>query len=70
MARQPLPRYRADVLVTVELGARDEADANSRVFELVDAVIRPRLKAAIGNAGGRTATLVAAYPSEAGASAV
>lgn len=62
MARQPLPRYRADLVVTVELAAEDEDDAARRLNLLLDDTLRDSVAATVRNYGGRTARLVAAYP--------
>lgn len=60
--RPPLGRYRADLVLTVELGAADEADAERRLEELVEELY-PRLVKAVRNASGRRgAPTLAVYP--------
>lgn len=46
MARPTLPRFTADVIVTVELSAEDAEHAAQRIAVLVD-LIRPRVKASV-----------------------
>lgn len=60
--RPPLDRYRADVVLVVELGALDEDDATSRLEDLLGE-LRPRLTRAVRNAGARRGNpqLVEAY---------
>lgn len=47
MARPPLPRYRADLIVEVAYSADGPADAEARLEELL-AELRPRLAKLIG----------------------
>lgn len=46
MARPNLPRYRADVVLAVELGATDELDAEARL-EALTAQLGPKLAKAV-----------------------
>lgn len=57
MARTALPRFRADVTLTVELAAVDEDDAARQLEELAD-LMQARAATAVRNAGGRTARVL------------
>lgn len=57
MARTPLPRFLADVVVTVELAGTDLDDAYARLREL-GPVVERAVKPAVRAHGSRTARVV------------
>lgn len=60
MARPALPRYRADLVLAIELSAEDATDADARVEALLDQ-LRPRLEATIRGARVGSSALIHAH---------
>lgn len=58
MARRALPRFTADVVVTVEVAASTADDALVRLDELVNDAVRPAVDRAVRNHRGRTARVI------------